>query len=327
MALKQELQEIVDNAKYSDAAHKQALAELLEKDTEFAADFQAGYMKSKDYTTKTQAIADARKKLEQEQLQFTEGRDYLDNQMNAYKTDMEKRLNDALAQVAASSLRGAALETKLRTIAAQYGEDPAELLADVKETREEKKAAPAFDDEEFKKRYIPRDEFNEQANNVVSFNTRLRDFEREYKREFGKEYDGSIHDLVNDASKEVQQLRQRGQNTDLFSYMKQKLDFSGQAIRNQEAAKTAAAEERSKWETTTREEIERDVRSKVLAENPAAYKGSWAPKPEAWRTQLNASARQNKVPDQNPMAQHEHRANLHQKFEELAAKVEAGGAA
>lgn len=323
MALKKELKDAYKEAGVTD--DQIAKLEEVFTDEEILSKLTAQHMKAADYTTKTQALADARKALEKEREEFTQGRDYLDGQMNTYKADMEKRLNDALAQVSESSLRGAALETKLRTIAAQYGEDPAELLSDVKATREEKKDAPVYD--EYDKRYISRDDFTKQADSVVSFTTQIRDFEREYKKQFGTEYDGSITDLVGEASKEVAQRRARGQNIDLFGYMREKLDFSGQARRNQETEKTKAAEERTKWETQTREEIERDVRSKVLAENPAAYKGSWAPKPEAWRNELGAAARQNKLPDQSPMAQHNHRAGLHAKFEELAAKAEASNAA
>lgn len=297
-------------------------------DAELQEKLAGGYMKNKAFTEKTQALALERKKLEDERKEFTEGRDYLDGQVNVWKQDMEKRLNDALAQVAASSLRGAALETKLRTLAAQYGEDPAELLADVKETREEKKAAPAFDDAEFSKKYVPRDEFTTAANQVYAFAPMIRDFERDYQKTFGKEYEGSITELINESSRAVQEQRSRGRkDIDLFGYMREKLDFKGQVAKNQEAATAAAAEERKTWETKTRDEIERDVRSKVLAENPAAYRSPDFNKPEAWRGNLGAAARQNKVPDQSPQAQFQHQQKLHSTFNELAAKAEAKSAA
>lgn len=297
-------------------------------DAELQEKLAGGYMRNQDYTQKTQALALERKKLEDERKEFTEGRDYLDGQVNVWKQDMEKRLNDALAQVASSSLRGAALETKLRTLAAQYGEDPAELLADVKETREEKKAAPAFDDAEFNKKYVPRDEFTTAANQVYAFAPMIRDFERDYQKTFGKEYEGSITDLINESSRAVQEQRSRGRkDIDLFGYMREKLDFKGQVAKNQETDKLKAETERKDWETKTREEIERDVRSKVLAENPAAYRSPDFNKPEAWRNNLGAQARQNKVPDQSPQAQFNHRNEIHNKFNELAAKVEASNAA
>jgi hypothetical protein len=327
MALKKELREAYEEAGVT--ADQIVKLEEVFTDEEILSKLTAQHMKAADYTTKTQALAEAKRKFEQEQQQFTEGRDYLDGQMNQYKLDMEKRLNDALAQVTQSSLRGAALETKLRTLAAQYGEDPAELLSDVKEAREEKKkdAAPIFDDEEFKKRYVPRDEFTNAANQIYAYPTMIRDFERDYQKTFGKEYDGSLTDLINEASREVQQLHQRGQkNVDLFGHIRSKLDFAGQQTRNQEAAKATSAKEREDWEKNKTEEIERNLRTKLAAENPGAYRGTWDNKPEAWRSNLNAQARQNKLPDQSAVAQHQRQAGLHAKFEELAAKVEAGGA-
>lgn len=323
MALKQELQEILDNSKYSDAAHKQALAELLEKDEEFAADFQSGYMKEKDYRQKTQAVAEAKKQLEKQQQEFTEGRDYLDGQMNTYKSDMEKRLNDQIAQAAKSRVYGAALESKLTALAAQYGEDPEALLADVKEmrTKEPEAKKDTFDEEEFNKRYVSTKKFDETANAVFGFAPQIRDFEREYARTFGKEYDGSITELVNEASREVSARRARGQNIDLFGYMKEKLDFTGQAQRNTEASKLAAEKEKEDWQKQTREEIERDVRSKVLAENPNAFKSFEVKKAEAWRNNLGSQARQNKLPERTAQTDFARRQEIQQKFLDNAAKA------
>lgn len=321
MALNQLLKDAFAEAGVTDD-HFAKLEEVF-TDEELQQKLAGGYMKNKAFTEKTQALAVERKKLEDDQKAFNEGQDYLGNQMNTYKQDMEKRLNDALAQVQASSLRGAALETKLRTLAAQYGEDPAELLADVKAAREEeKKTAAGFDygSDEFKKNVVGRDEFKQVANAFASYPTQVRDFEREYQRTFGKEYEGSLTELVNTASKEVEAARARGQNIDLFGHIRTKLDFTGQAQKNAEAAKVATEEERKKWETTTREEIERDVRSKVLAENPAAYKSSWE-KPEAWRQNLGAAKRENKMPTPTAQDDFQRRAELHQKFEENAAKA------
>lgn len=319
-----ELQEIVDEMEFDAEEDKAAFEKLMAG--KVGKKIQAGYAKNKDYTTKTQALADAKKQLEAQQEQFNTDQDYVLTQTSAYKTDMEKRLNDALAQVSASTLRGAALETKLRTLAAQYGEDPAELLADVKATREEEKkpAAPTFDDTEFNKRYVPRDEFQGAYGAALTMAPMIRDFERDYESTFGKPYEGSITELIRSTSQEVQQLQSRGQkNVNMFDHLRTKLDFSGQRQRNEEAAKVAAAEERTKWETQTREEIERDVRSKVLAENPNALRAGTQWEREGWRDNLGAAARKNQIPQQTPQDQFQHRQELHRKFEENAAKVEA----
>jgi len=322
MSLKPELQEIVDEMEFESDEDRTAFEKLMEGKA--GAKIAAGYAKNKDYTTKTQALATARAELEKQQQEFNEGQEYLTGQMSTYKTDVEKRLNDALAQAAASRTYGAALESKLQALAAQYGEDPTTLLADVKEMRakepETKKAE--FNDDEFNKRYLQRDEFTRVANSFGAYPTQLRDFERDYEREFGKPYEGSLHELVTSASQEVEALRARGKQVDLFSHIRTKLDFAGQAQRNQEAAKTKATEEQEAWKTQTREEIEREVRSQVLADNPTAYKTSWE-KPEAWRNELAASKRGNQIPQKTPQDEHKNRVNLHKIFEENAAKANA----
>jgi hypothetical protein len=325
MALNQALKDAFAEAGVTDD-HFAKLEEVF-TDEELQQKLAGGYMKNKAFTEKTQALAVERKKLEDDQKAFNEGQDYLGNQMNSYKADMEKRLNDALAQVQASSLRGAALETKLRTLAATYGEDPAELLADVKAAREEAKDKPTgfdYGSDEFKKNVVGRDEFKSVANAFASYPTQVRDFEREYQRTFGKEYEGSLTELVNTASKEVEAARARGQNVDLFGHIRTKLDFDGQKARNAETATAAAAKEKEDWQKQTREEIERDVRSKVLAENPNAYKGSSWEKPEAWRQNLGAAKRENKMPTPTAQDDFQRRVELHQKFEDVAAKQGVG---
>jgi hypothetical protein len=326
MALKAELQELIASARFSDDARRKALIEILEQEEEAAEDLNSGTMKAKDYTVKTQALADARKQLEQQQQEFEEGRNYLDGQMSTYKADMEKRLNDALAQVSASTLRGAALETKLRTLAAQYGEDPAELLKDVQASREEAKKPekPEFDFDSIKDRVVGRDEYNQTRDAVFGFAPMIRDFERDYARTFGKEYEGSITELIRESAQEVQALQQRGvKNVDLFGHIRTKFDFAGQQQRNAEAAKAAEIEERKKWETQTREEIERDVRSKVLAENPAAYSKLEWQKPDEWRNKLGAAERKNQLPQRTPQDEFKRRQELHAEFEKNATKSNA----
>lgn len=324
MALKPELQEIVDEMEFDSDEDRTAFEKLMEGKA--GAKIAAGYAKNKDYTTKTQALATARDALEKERKEFDEGQEYLTGQMSTYKTDMEKRLQDALDQVSASSLRGAALETKLRTLAAQYGEDPAELLADVKATRTEEKKAEGFnyDDDEFKKRVVSRDEFTRTGNAVFAFAPMLRDLEREYQRLFGKEFDGSMQELVTEASREVDARRARGQNIDLFGYMREKLDFTGQKTRNDETAKVKAEEDRKKWESDTREEIERNVRSELMAGNPAAARTP--DKSNEWRTNLSADKRnQSKQAETKatPMDNFKRRQSIHQAYEERAAKSNA----
>lgn len=327
MALNKELKEAYKEAGVTD----EQIAKLEEvfTDEEILSKLTAQHMKAADYTTKTQALADARKALEAQQAQFSTDQDYIMQQTADYKTDMEKRLNSTLQELSQARLYGAALKTKVDTLAAQYGEDAAELLKDVQEMRADAKKpdAPAFDDTEFNKRYVPRDEFTTAANQVYSFAPMIRDFEREYQRTFGKEYEGSITELINESSRAVQDARNRGRkDIDLFGYMKEKLDFKGQQVRNQEAEKTKAAEERTQWETQKTEEIERNLRSKLLAENPNALRNDAVTfEREQWRDNLGANARQNKIPQQTPQDQFQHRQSLHQKFIENAEK--AGAAA
>lgn len=327
--LKKELQDIVDELEFENDAEKAEFEKFLAKE-KIAAKIEAGYMKNKDYTTKTAAVADARKKLEQEQTKWNEEQDYVVGTMSKYKEDMEKRLNSALAEVSKSKLYGAALETKLQKIAAQYGEDPEDLLSDVKDMRgtkePEKKDTPNYDDEEFKKRYIPREEFTNSANAFFGFAPMIRDLDREYHKLYGKEYDGSMQELVKEATVEVNARRARGQQIDLYGYIREKLDFEGQKTRNVETDKVKSAEETKKWQEDQRKEIEQQVRSEYLAANPGASRQQ-PESTENWRQNLSAGARKEKQqPDARTNTARDtfkRQSEFHRAFEERAAKTNA----
>lgn len=299
--------------------------EAIFTDEEILKKLEAQHMKNADYTIKTSEVAAERKRLADEKKRMEDEYESTLGTVNQYKTDLEARLNAALKQAADSDLRGAALNSKLRSLAAQYGEDPDELLKDVKEIREEpKKEIPAFDDAEFNKRYVSRDEYQGAYGSVLSLAPMIRDLERDYQKTFGKEFEGSITELIRENAAEVQKLQQRGQkDIDLFGHIRAKLGFSEQAKVNEAAAKTKAEEDKKKWEADTRAEIERNVRSEVMAGNPRAY----TPEPtEAWRQKLSASSRQvkNQVPVPNPIEQVKHRQNVYADYEKRAAERQSG---
>lgn len=325
MALKKELQEILDELEFDTPEEKAEFEKFLAKD-KVAAKIEAGYMKNRDYTTKTQALADARKQFEATQEAWNQQQDTYLQTLNTYKGDMETRLNNTLSELSKAKVYGAALETKIQKIAAEYGADPDELLADVKEmrgTKEPAKQEPQFNEDEFGKKFVSRDDFQKVGDQFFSYPVQMRDFEREYFRLFGKEYDGSLSDLVKEASVQVNQLRARGnKDIDLFGYMRQKLDFDGQRARNAEAAKVKDADDRKKWEEEKAKEIETRLRSEIIATNPAL-----AHQPqdtESWRQNLTASGRkQAQQPIERPRTAQDtlkRQQSIHRAYEEQATK-------
>lgn len=320
MALPKELQDIVDELEYENDDERAAFEKILEGKA--GAKIKAGYMKNADYTTKTSAVAQAKKDLEAAQAKFNEEQDYVLSTTATWKQDMETRLNAALKQTAEGDLRGAALTSKLRALAAQYGEDPDELLKDVQGQRvtdDKPKDAPTYDRDALSRDFVSQKKFDETAQSVFGFAPMIRDFEREYKKKFGQEYDGSITELVRDVLPEVEKQRARGRNVDLFGLMKEKLDFAGQDVRNTEAAKVAAEAERTKWEEEKRKEIEANVRSEYLASNPSAMR-----KPdesEKWRESLTAKDRGNSAAH-TQQDDFNRRKELHQVFEKKVAEAE-----
>lgn len=312
------------------AEQKEYADELGMNEEEFLAAFpeerfnklKGGYGKNKDYTTKTQALAEERRRFQQEQQEWAQGRDYTDRQNAAWKEDVEKRLNSALEQVSQSRLYGAALESKLQAVAAEYGLEFEDLVKDVKERREEPKKAAEPDYKPYDERYVDRDSFRKTTDTMFAYSSMLRDFEREYKKLYGKEYDGEITELVGNASKEVQARQGRGVNADLWTVMREQLDFSGQKARNDEAAKAAAEKEKEEWRKQTREEIDRDLRTQYAVSNPNA--GRQPDKANEWRNNLSATKRQQQQDRKaTPMDNFQRRQEIHRAYEERAAKHEA----
>jgi hypothetical protein len=316
MALTPEVQAYVDTLKFKSEDTKAAYVKLLE-DPETA---EQAFMFQSDYTKKTQQTAEEKRRFEAEKQQWEEGRNYYDEQINTYKTDVESRLNKALQAAADSSTRGAALEAKLRKLAAEYGADPDELLADVTTRRDEPEKKHEFSFDDIKDKVVGRDEYNAAANSFFSFTPQIRDFEREYQREFGKEYEGSITDLVAEASNAVQERRKRNpkDQTNLFSYMREKLDFAGQKTRNAETAKITAQKEREDWEKSKTEEIERNLRSKIVAENPRAF--DQPANTEEWRQTIAKSRKPTQdMPVRPAQSRDQRRTEIAKIFEETTA--------
>lgn len=323
MGLRQELKEAYEEAGVT--ADQIAKLEEIFTDEQILEKLTGQVMKAKDYTTKTQQLAEERRKLEKEQQEWNQGRDYMDQQTNAWKADVEKRLNSALDQVSQSRLYGAALESKLQSVAAEYGLEYEDLVKDIKDRRAaEPPKSQEPDYKPYDERYVTRDDFRGAADQMFGFAPQIRDFEREYARTFGKEYDGSITELIADASREVAARGQRGQRVDLWSVMREKLDFAGQKVRNDEAAKAAAQKEREDWEKKRSEEIERDLRTKFAVDNPALMRQP--EKSEEWRNNLSAAKRQEaKQPERKATPQDNFRRQqeIHRAYEERAAKQQA----
>ncbi len=319
MALAPEIQTYVDSLKFKSDDAKKAFVTLLE-DPETA---ESAFMMQQDYTKKTQQTAADRKALDDAKKAFEDEQNYLLSTTAKWKEDLEGRLNIALKAAADSDLRGAALTSKVRALASQYGEDPDELLKDIQSKRadegdDKSKSTPAFDRSAFEKEFVSQKKFDEVSNVALSFPAMIRDFERDYKKKFGQEYDGSITDLVREAGQQVEQQRARGRNIDLFGYMKEKLDFAGQDARNVEAAKVAADAERTKWEEEKTKEIETNLRSQLLADNPTALR-----KPdesEKWRESLDSKSRQNNTV-RTQQDDFNRRKELHAVFEKNMERV------
>jgi hypothetical protein len=318
MALKAELQELVDELEFDSPEDKAEFEKHLAKD-KLGAALSARVMKNKDYTVKTQAVAQAKKDLEAAQAKFEEEQNYLLSTTATWKADLEKRLNDQIRQTSEANLYGAALKSKVQAMAAEYGVDPDELLKDIQTQRKDEpsKDTPAFDEKQFSEKFVSKAEFDEASNAVFAFAPMIRDFERDYKKTFGKEYDGSVTDLVREVSPEIEKQRARGRNVDLFGLMREKLDFNGQAARNAETAKATAEAERVAWEAAKTKEIETNLRSQLLADNPTALR-----KPdesEKWRESLDSKSRGNSATN-NQLDDFKRRQTLHAKFEENVAK-------
>ena len=328
MPLKKELQEILDELEFDNEEEKAAFEKVMAGKA--GAKIEAGYMKARDYTTKTQALATAKKQLEAEQQKWNEEQDSYLQTMTGYKKDMEDRLNKALQTISQQKLYGAALETKLSQVAAQFGEDPETLLADVKQLRAketEERKTPAYDDEEFKKKYVPREEYESATQSVFGFAPMLRDLDHEYQDLYGKPYKGSMQQLVQKGIIEVNQRRARGQKVDLYEYMRTELDFEGQKARNAEAAATQSEADKKKWQEEQRAEIEKQVRSEFLASNPAAARQP--ENTEDWRKNLTASKRKEAQNDQGSKTAQEtfqRRQEIHKAFQERQAKSEGAAA-
>lgn len=329
MALKKELQELVDELEFDSPEDKAEFEKYVAKE-KLGASIEAKVMKNKDYTTKTQQLAAQRKQLEAEQQRWNEEQDSYVGTLNSYKTDMEQRLTNAMAQISKQKLYGAALETKINQLAATYGEDPDELLADIKEMRgskePEKPAASQYDEEEFKKKYVGRDEYQQATESVFGFAPMLRDLDHEYQDLYGKPYKGSMQELVKKGIIEVNARRARGQKIDLYEFMRGELEFDAQKTRNAEAAAQQSEADKKKWQEEQRAEIEKQVRSEFLASNPQA-----AHQPqdtEAWRGNLSAAKR--KEQDQSArtvQATVQRQQGFHQAFRDRQAKSEGTGAA
>lgn len=325
MKLSQKLQEAYEEAGLT--AEQITALEAVFTDAEILKKLEAQVMKNADYTTKTTSLAEDRRKLDDERKKWNEEQDTYLGTLSTYKKDMETRLTAALKQAADSRVYGAALETKLTKIAAEYGVDAEELMADVKEMRTKepaKKDTPAYDDEEFKKRYVPRDEFQSTAESVFGFAPMLRDLDREYHKLYGKEYDGSMQELVKRGVIEVNAQRARGKQTDLYSYMREQLEFDAQKARNVETDKVKSAEETKKWQEDQRKEIEQQVRSEYLAANPGAARQ--APAEDAWRENLSAAKRQERQADTRTNTARDtfkRQQEVHKAYEERAAKTNA----
>jgi len=317
MPLKQSLQDLLEEMEFDTPEDKAEFEKFLAKD-KFGAGIESRVMKNKDYTTKTQQLAETKRQLEAEKEQWNAQQDSYTATIQTYKTDMETRLNAALRQAADSNANGAVLKNIVNKLAATYGEDVDELLKDVKDMRTEEtpkaKASP-LDDEEFKKNFVPRQEYEAAASSFFGFSPMLRDIERDYERLSGKPFEGSMTELTRDAIDTVNKRRARGENIDIPTYMREKLDFAG--LKAAKDAKDAAAveQERKDWEAKTREDIERNVRSQIVAENPNAFK---APV-EDWRGKLNAQQR-NQDSRQSAIDRQQRQRSIHAAYEEQAAK-------
>jgi hypothetical protein len=324
MALKNELREAFAEAGVTDAQF--AKLEEIFTDEELQTKLAGGYLKNKDYTTKTAALADERRDFQKQQTDWQQGRDYMDRQTAVWKEDNDKRLNAALEDASQSRLYGAALESKLQALATEYGENFEDLLKDVKARRTDapppKTAEPDY--KPYDERYVGRDEIKKGFDTMFAYSPMMRDFEWEYKKLYGKDYDGSIVELMKGASQEVSARQQRGQQSDLWTVMREKLDFDGQKTRNAESKVAADKQERADWEKKTREEIDRELRTQYGAQNPAAARS--ADKSNEWRHNLSANKRQEQQRTERkstPMDDFKRRQDIHRAYEERAAKHEA----
>jgi hypothetical protein len=320
MPLTPEVQAYVDTLKFKSDDAKAAYTKLLE-DPETA---EQAFMFQSDYTKKTQQTAEERRRFEAEKQQWEEGRNYYDEQAAAHTTDIEARLNQALQAAANSSSRGVALEAVVRKMAAEYGVNADELLTEVQTRREEPEKKHEFSFDDIKDKVVGRDEYNAAANSFFSFAPQIRDFEREYAREFGKEYEGSITDLVSEASNAVQERRKRNpkDQTNLFSYMREQLDFAGQKARNLETAKIASQKEREDWEKSKSDEIERNLRSKIIAENPRAF--DQPVNTEEWRQNIAKSRKPTQeMPVRPAQSRDQRRTEIAKIFDETIAAKQA----
>lgn len=305
MALTAEQKEYADELGFSEEEFEKAFPnDRYEKLTK-------GYAKNKDYTIKTQAVAEEKKRIEQDRA----ATDAEKQRLAQWKSSAEQQLADALDKVQASTLRGAALEAKLQRIATEFNLDADELMKDVLEQRADDPARTQQQQQQAKvdlSNHVTKDELHSQMTAIGMLPVMTRDLEREYRKLYNKEYEGSLEELVTESFKEIASLQAQGQNINFKDHMRTKLGFAEQAKRNDEA-------ERERWKEETRKELETDIRSKLSAENPARFQ-------EVDRQEspfLKKKDRTPEIPIKGPAQDHARRQGIYAAFQQERQKHSA----
>lgn len=215
------------------------------------------FMLKPAFTQKTQALAEEKRKFGETQAEWETRTNQYTEELATWKSGLETKLQDAVTQLEQSKLRGAALESKVRSIANEFGVDSDALLADVKDVHAAKKEEPNQPPPQVDlSGYLPRKEADELARTAIMLPVQMQEFYHDYQRLHGKPFDGNLSELMHEAL--VEGVKQK---IPVKDYLANKFEFS------KKRDEQSAAQRQAEIDTAVKE-AETRVRSEFAGQRP-----------------------------------------------------------
>lgn len=213
-----------------------AVEATLTKTPERAEKAKESFMLKSAFTQKTQALADEKRRFGETQAEWETRTNQYTEELATWKQGLETKLQDAVKQLEESKLRGAALESKVRSVANEFGLNADELLTDVKDVHAAKREEPNQPPPQIDlSGYLKKGEADELARLAVTLPVQMQQFYVDYQRLHGKPFDGDLTQLMQEAMMEGIKRK-----VPVRDYLAEKFEFSKK--RDEQAAAQRAAE-------------------------------------------------------------------------------------
>lgn len=215
------------------------------------------FMLKPAFTQKTQALADERRKFGETQAEWETRTNQYTEELATWKQGLETKLQDAVKQLEESKLRGAALESKTRALANEFGVDADQLLADVKDVHAAKKDDPQSPAPQVDLTgYLKKGEADELARTAIMLPVQMQEFYHDYQRLHGKPFEGNLSELMHEAL--VEGVKRK---VPVKDYLAEKFEFS------KKREEQSAAQRQSEIDAAVKD-AETRIRSEYAGQRP-----------------------------------------------------------